>query len=254
MKRISISILLVLALVTSTFATTSGPNGGSSFTQSADGNDSWTNLSNLSVEDGVSASCDLSSVGDSNTLLIKTFGFSTSGTINGIQVDIKHQSFGAVGAKDLSIKLLIAGVASGNNKASGTNWPNGALTYASYGNNLDLWGLSPTSSDINDSGFGVAIVVHDLTNSAVARIDYVRITITYTAAAGNPRNGDMFFSQTKDAKWIYALENLTKKNILSSNLYLESMEILYPINYLQSLLQNWRMEKSLVLSQRSYTQ
>lgn len=174
------------------------------FTQASDGNDSWTSLANLGAEDGATANCDLGGAGITNTLLVTGFGFSTSGTINGITVEIKRQSFGGVGTKDSSIRLLIGGAANGSDKASGSNWPSASLQYATYGGAADTWGLSPTAAQVNASNFGVAIVAQDDTFSTLAKIDYVRITVTYTAASGNPRNGDFFFappmSQTRGAR------------------------------------------------------
>lgn len=204
MRKALIALLLCFSLVLSVFADTAGPSGGSTFAQAADGNDSWTSLANLGAEDAATANCDLSNAGLSNTLQITGFGFSVSGTINGITVEIKRQGFGSTTAKDSSIRLLIGGVASGTDKASASSWPNASLQYATYGGAADTWGLSPTNTQINASDFGVAIVVQDPDLNAIARIDYVRITVTYTpAASGNPRGGDFFFSspvsQTREA-------------------------------------------------------
>lgn len=59
---------------------------------------------------------------------------------------------------DNEVLIVKAGTISGTNK--GTNSPiTTTEAYSSYGGSSDLWGLSWTYSDINDSTFGVAFKV-----------------------------------------------------------------------------------------------
>ena len=64
-----------------------------------------------------------------------------------------------------SIKLYKAGTISGNEKSTGGALPS-IKTYISYGSSSDLWGLTLTAEDINNSGFGVGFsCTYDLSGS-----------------------------------------------------------------------------------------
>lgn len=58
---------------------------------------------------------------------------------------------------DNSIKLYSGGAFVGNEKASATNWSNGTDATRTYGGAADKWGLTPTESDVENSGWGVGI-------------------------------------------------------------------------------------------------
>jgi len=75
----------------------------------------------------------------------------------------------ANGAKENEIKLVKAGVISGNNKSTGANIPGTEATIA-YGEDNDLWGLELTPADINDENFGV---VFSVTNNIASISHYL---------------------------------------------------------------------------------
>lgn len=182
--------------------TTTGPNSpGTAADDSGTGSITWLNPNNAEVSDNSRANATGLSFGTtaSHYLKVTNFGFAIASDqqIDGIQVDIERVANLNTGfdyVKDNIIKLAIAGTISGSSLAdTGTKWPGfPSEAYASYGGATSLWGLTPTYSDINDTGFGVFISANvtysgGKTNSS-ANIDHVRITIYHStaAAAGQP--------------------------------------------------------------------
>jgi hypothetical protein len=153
----------------------------------APGTVAWSNPDNAKVSDNVYATVSTSSNGvTSHYLKATNFSFSipTGATINGIVAEVEKKK-GVLDSSDIdnSVKLVKGGTISGTDKASSTPWPN-TDTYTTYGSSSDLWGLSLTPSDINDTNFGVAIssliVSSDI--GVDANIDHIRITVYYTEA------------------------------------------------------------------------
>lgn len=127
-------------------------------------------------------------VATQKNLNVTGFGFAipNDAIINGIKVEIgKFRSGGTLGnVIDSNVQLIIGGVATGANNASGSNWGT-SIAFSSYGSASYLWGLTPTVSNINASDFGATIAIKgDATSDRVANVDYVRITITYTQSTG----------------------------------------------------------------------
>lgn len=166
---------------------TQGPNAGGTFVTTG-ASFAWINPSNAAVSDNVYTTQTTSAV-SAQSLQCTNFGFSipAGATINGITVGIERKSSNATnpGCSDQTIQLMKAGSVTGSNKASGTNWPTTEATL-SYGGVADLWGTTWTDAQINASGFGISInaVKTGLGKSSVtASIDFVSITITYTATS-----------------------------------------------------------------------
>lgn len=161
-----------------------GPLGpGTGADDATAGNKVWTNPGNITAEDGVFAACtSIILPVISHYLKATNFGFSipAGATINGILVEWKTQNSGGT-FTDNSIKIVQGGTISGNENANGTNWPR-TLQYVGYGSSTDLWGLSWASSDINSSGFGAVASVNVPGSTSTLQVDYVRITVYYTAA------------------------------------------------------------------------
>lgn len=174
----------------------SGPNSpGTISSDSSVGTVSWSNPSNAGASDDSDATATSGSTATTHYLWSVGFGFSIPGgsTIDGILVEIEKQSgsspFGNI--KDSTVRLIIGGSLSGDNKANtGISWPT-TDTYTSYGGASDLWGLTPTVSDVNGSDFGIAIsgqITISGPASITGSVDHVRITVHYTeaAAGGQP--------------------------------------------------------------------
>ena len=126
---------------------------------------------------------------DENTgaLLGSNFGFTipSTATIQGISVTIAEKTTAGLTADVYQIQLRKAGTNVGTFK-SGANWP---LTVAdeTFGSGSDLWGTTWTYSDINNSGFGVSVIVEGNNGTGVAKTlstQNFRITVTYTTSTG----------------------------------------------------------------------
>lgn len=76
---------------------------------------------------------------------------------------------------DQTVRLLKAGVITGNNYAqSGSAWTT-TDTYTTYGGATDLWGTTWTETEVNASNFGA--VFSASVQNGTARVDHMRITI-----------------------------------------------------------------------------
>ena len=84
----------------------------------------------------------------------------SSAPILGIQVEVTRHASAATGTNDNSLKLVKAGVISGNDKASGTAWGTGDATIT-YGSTSGYMGIiwTFTGADVNTSNFGVVLSV-----------------------------------------------------------------------------------------------
>ena len=138
------------------------------------------------------ATCTFTQSQGAQSLDATNFGFHipAGAQINGITVVYNRYSSSTsnTSISDSAVQLLKGGVAVGNNKAVlGTEWSTSTSSTATYGTSSDTWGASWTSDDINNLGFGVSITPTSGTSSSrTASVDYVRITVTYTADTTNP--------------------------------------------------------------------
>lgn len=159
---------------------TQGPLGGTGVGAS------WTNPTNIATTNAVYATESVAGSSSSTNLNTSSMGFSipVGATINGIQIDIiRHASaisslnFGTSG-----VNLTKAGTPVGTNVVDGTNWGTTDAT-TTFGGPASLFGTTWAPSDINNTGFGVVLIVDNV--NAVARtasIDSVLITVTFTPA------------------------------------------------------------------------
>jgi hypothetical protein len=177
----------------------SGPNSaGTGVDDTTVGTFGWSTPTNIYTSNDISANAIFGTgvAGTTHYLKATNFGFAISGgdTIDGIVVEIERKCTHSVlfeYAQDNIVKIVKGGTISGTDKADTvTKWPT-TDAYASYGGAADLWGLSWTASDINDSTFGVVISanINLLKLPVVARIDHIRITVYYTAGTAGGGGG-----------------------------------------------------------------
>lgn len=113
-------------------------------------------------------------------LLLSNWGCSipTDATINGVELVIERSGTSGDVEDDL-IRWT-----TGDNKAAVGAWPV-TDTDATYGGPGDGWGASFTPGDFNDNpGRTLEFAVEAIGNNADAFVDFLRITVTYTPAAG----------------------------------------------------------------------
>ncbi len=177
---------------------TAGPNApGTMADDAAVGTLTWANPDNAKTNNTAYATFNAGySTAQSHYLKATNFGFAipSGATIDGVSVSIERRTGYVSGTygRTTVVKLVKGGTVSGDNKASATDWPD-ADAVASFGGVSDLWGLTLTDTDINDSTFGVVLSA-TITNDEemflnIGYVDYISITITYTtgAPAGVPK-------------------------------------------------------------------
>lgn len=115
------------------------------------------------------------------------FAIPTDATINGIQVDLfRLETLDRDTIIDLSATLLKAGVTTGDNRKNLDYWGSDPdRNKIQYGSASDKWGTTWTPAQINADGFGFQIYVESEFEHALAQINYIKITVYYTAAAAS---------------------------------------------------------------------
>ncbi len=178
-------------------AATVGPNGpGTAGTDTTVGTIAWSSTGNITASDGSSATASPTDGTITNYITATNFGFSipAGATINGVTAEVQRKE-GALSTKasirDSGIYVIKGGtiMSTGgtNQAATATDWPTTAA-FATYGSGSDTWGVALSDADVTASNFGVAISAKNnrVSNPGAtesANIDYVRVTITYTANA-----------------------------------------------------------------------
>ncbi|MCC2626387.1 MAG: putative Ig protein [Thermomicrobiales bacterium] len=163
-------------------------------------NEAWVNPTNIGADDGSNASVTAATFDTTDIthrLWGRAFGFSvpTDATIDGITVEVeRHCAAGS--AVDFRVQLTNAvGSGLGTSKADTvTAWP-GSATVKTYGGATDLWGATPTPADINSGGFGLMMSAQATGNNTDVHIDFVRITVHYTEAAGTDRKAQVTWAE-----------------------------------------------------------
>ncbi len=108
-------------------------------------------------------------------------------TITGILFEINmFDASGGIGSgvcSDSTVSLVKWGTVQGANRAGHVLATNG-LRWESYGGSSDVWGLTWSPSDINDSSFGGVLQVYlqggQGVDHAQCSVDAYRITIYYS--------------------------------------------------------------------------
>jgi hypothetical protein len=172
--------------------TGSGPLGATTGANNAAvGTLTWTGTGNTATLNGSYATAEslVSVVGTvtSEYLVVSNFGFSipTMNTVCGISATISRANTSLISpggsVSDNSVKLTVAGALTGFDRASGADWPNTTITAATYGSSSDLWGTAVLPTDVNNSGFGIAISANIKTTSLgvipIAAIDQITLTV-----------------------------------------------------------------------------
>jgi len=151
----------------------------------------WTDPNNVGADDAAYANCnmdDMTFPEDQDYLVSSNHGFAVSGTIDGIEVEIERKRGAGSGSEitDYECKLVIGGSIVGDNKADLVTTWNTTDAIVTYGGASDLWGLTPTDSQINASDFGFAIRPMDSQERGLdIHVDYIKITVYYTEGEGD---------------------------------------------------------------------
>ncbi len=171
---------------------TGATNPGTMADDAAVGTLTWSNPDNAKTSNNSWAIASTGGTAQTHYLKATNFGFSFSGTINGIIAKIEKQM--ANGGQpdttvDNAVKIVKSnGSIGAENKAVGPNWNQNADATVTYGDSTDLWSESWSDTDITDVDFGF-VVTADLTRvvgpGPNAYVDHMTITVYYTAGVSD---------------------------------------------------------------------
>jgi hypothetical protein len=162
--------------------------GGTAARAGSGGGGAWTNVANVTADDGNYAEhVKLNPTPNYTDWLTGTnlgFAIPAAATILGIVVEFEWtESFVSADWKNDAIQLIKGGTIQGDDKGTGLDIPNN-WTIESFGGAADLWGLGWSAADLNAANFGVAFSGEDVSGSTSAvRVDFIRITVYYQDCA-----------------------------------------------------------------------
>lgn len=187
--RTMMTVILMLGLVSLGWGQTAGPNNAGTGANVDKGDTNWSNPGNITTAGTPYATANIGT-GTSDYLRGTSYGFSipNGATIDGIEVTINRsgtQGFLNTGCFDEYVYIVKGGtIQTTQNKANDNRYPTNLGT-ATYGGPNDLWGVTWTPAQINDSNFGIVLSTDATTvfTSCTATVDYMRITVYYTTCS-----------------------------------------------------------------------
>lgn len=141
---------------------------------------------------------------DFGAVLIASIGTGVTASVDHMKITVYYSIADVV---DAEVRLVVGGVVVGTDQADTvTQWP-ASDTAKVYGGPTDLWGLTPTSAEVNASTFGV-VLRGTITGGGTARVDRVRVNVYYRASV--PGDVSKIWSDALDAngqrsRYIYCL-------------------------------------------------
>jgi len=108
-----------------------------------------------------------------------SFGVPSNATIRGIEVTITRRQSGTVNRVDQLVRINVGGSNSTNKADTSTYWPK-SYTAKTYGGSTDLWGLSPTPSNINTLYLDISAKNNYSRAGATFYVDCVGVNVYYT--------------------------------------------------------------------------
>lgn len=151
----------------------------------ATGSVTWTNPSNAGASDNAYATCALGALQYSHSLVGTNPGFSipSDATIDGISVTVEGKTSSAFALVISNALLQLSGGDRGNDLEPASILPSSEGNVV-IGGATEMWGTTWTPAQVNDSTFGVLLIVHNESlGAATASLDDIIITVYYTAAA-----------------------------------------------------------------------
>lgn len=184
MKVIFVSGLFLLLILSATAQTVTS-NAATAINVTGSGTRAWGTTSNATgAPNGTVSSVNLNNGNRQSQFLVLTnFGFSlpAGSIIKGITASLTRNASTASQVQDIEIRLVKNDVIeTAEDKAAVGSWPT-SLTAVTYGSATDLWSSSWLLSDINASGFGIAVRAQKTGGGGPvnANVDAVSITIYY---------------------------------------------------------------------------
>jgi hypothetical protein len=152
------------------------------------GTTAWSTPTNIQGDTtGTAATCNVgANPGTSQKLRATNFGFAvpSGATIVGVTVEIERVAANANRHFDSNIQIMKAGSETGDNKSAGAAIPT-TKAFGTYGGSSDLWGTTLSSTDVNNSGFGVSFKIsRSSSQTTTTSVSRVRITVEYSEGRG----------------------------------------------------------------------
>lgn len=146
----------------------------------------WVNPTNIFSSDDNRATYNFDVEAEPSTVLSALnfgLGLPVGAVINGIEVTVERSDSDQDDEQqDNSAQLIVGGSPAGDDKSK-LDFYGTTDAVVTYGGPSDLWGLSPTFSQINASNFGFGISVKDEFEDETTRIDHIQIKVYYTEAS-----------------------------------------------------------------------
>lgn len=144
----------------------------------------WTSKDSARKPDAGLATCPINGAveTDGDILALSDFGLSipSDATITGIKALVKRYSETGTYVKDKMLRLMVGGVAAGDDKASASVWSSG-LVFGNYGGAADMWGLSLTPSQVNASDFGIMFQIQNTSAFTLSGyLDSITLMVYFT--------------------------------------------------------------------------
>ena len=163
----------------------------------------WSNYNNIMLPDAMYADvqlagfplCFQTTCFYSRYLMAANFGFSipAGAAINGVKAEMLRMTNASPAIGDTIVQIFTPGFL-GTNHASPMPWTP-APVYITYGDSIDLWGLSLSADTVNLPGFGFRVMIRNGSSStslSPSSVDHIRMTVYYSLPTGE-------FSQTRTA-------------------------------------------------------
>jgi hypothetical protein len=163
------------------------------------GSTPWTNVANVLLNTSGTYATFVSAAGATPTgseyAVCTGFGFSipSSATITGIGCNVIAGNASSGGGVIVNhLKIVKAGTISGTDIGTSTSYFNTPPAAIAFGGSTNLWGNALAYSDVNNSGFGVAVAI-ETSEATTAELQGISLTVFYytasvTAYAGTVAN------------------------------------------------------------------
>lgn len=145
----------------------------------------WTNPANAQTSNDTGATRSVDDGDVSDYLQCSNYGFTIpdGNRVTGITATIRRQASNT-NVIDNTVVLLRAGTRETSSLATTTTYSNGSYRDDSYGGTTNLWGATWSVTEINATGFGLALAAQKSNNTGGGRtvnVDLIRLSVTYVA-------------------------------------------------------------------------
>ena len=190
-KNIALFLIISLALTSSAFADSAGPNNPEiAVDDGGIGTKDWLNPERVDASDDSRARALIDDFEISHYIKATNFNFSipSNAIIEGIVVDVERKvdsNSSGSNETDAAVRIVKNGAIGSADRSTSSSY-NLNDTNESHGSANDLWGAVWTAADINSNDFGAAVAVQKSNNASGNRtvaIDNIGIIVYYNIPA-----------------------------------------------------------------------